>query len=232
MTGTQRRQFEMLLRVRDFGNTHRDVLSTSALAQQLFAAVGTTIDDLTTADRNKMSASAGARADRKAQARRALVELLQKAAQLSRVLRAEGHAVPPCDLPASESNQALLTAGRRLAVDAASFPAEFGGHGMSADLVTEVTAAFERAVAEQGTRRAEHIAARARIQALLQAGVRHVRRLDVIVATELAHDTVARTVWAQAQRLQAVRGPQGSDQAAMPAAATAADAPAPATEAA
>ncbi|HTM02183.1 MAG TPA: hypothetical protein VL173_01660 [Vicinamibacterales bacterium] len=208
MTGTQRKQYEMLLRVREFGTTYQNALSTSAVAQQLLAAVGTTIDKLTTTDMQKVSASAEADGKRKAQARRALLAVLKTAQRLARVLRAEGHDVPPCKV-ASMSDQALLTSGRQLAVDAASFAAEFGGHGMTPERITTATTAFEQAVTARTASRAAHVAARARTRSLLTPGLRQVRRLDVIVATELAADPVAQAVWAQARRLQAVRGSHG-----------------------
>src|SRR2546422_1046496 len=66
MYATQTRQYEMLLRVRDFGNTHRESFAGSIVAQQAFAAVGRAIDDLTAADMRKLSASMSARAGRKA----------------------------------------------------------------------------------------------------------------------------------------------------------------------
>ena len=75
----------MLLRVREFGTTHRESLSTSA--QQLLAAIETTIDALTTTDMQKVSASAAADNERKAHARRALLAVLQTGRRLASVLR-------------------------------------------------------------------------------------------------------------------------------------------------
>jgi hypothetical protein len=66
----------MLLRVREFGNTYREPLSSSPVAAPLLAAIGTTIDDLASADMQKRSAAGAARADRKAKARQALIEVL------------------------------------------------------------------------------------------------------------------------------------------------------------
>jgi hypothetical protein len=109
-------------------------------------------------------------------------------------------------VPDSKSDQALLTAGRQLAVDAASFDAEFSGHGMTPALISATTTAFDVAANAQGMSRADHVAARTRIHELLTAAMRQVRRLDLIVHHELPHDTVVRTVWKQARRLQDPRG--------------------------
>jgi hypothetical protein len=202
MHSKQRKQFEMLVRVREFGNAHRDVFTTSPVAQEMFAAVGTAVAELTATDMKKMSTSVSARADRKAASRRALIDLLQKAGQLVRVLRAEGRTMPPFEVPESKSDQALLTAGRQLAVEAAAFDAEFSGHGMGAAHIADVTTAFETAATDRGMNRADHVAAGTRIHDLLTAAMRHVRRLDLIVTNERAHDNVVQTVWKQARRLQ------------------------------
>ena len=71
MTRKERRQFAMLLRVRDFGDTHGDRFSASSAAQATFAAVNAAIDTLIATDVMKMSASVSKRSDRKATARRA-----------------------------------------------------------------------------------------------------------------------------------------------------------------
>jgi hypothetical protein len=200
----------MLLKVQEVGNTYREHLSSSPAAASLFAAVTTAIDDLTTTDMQKRSASGSARADRKAQARQALLDLLTAAGRLARVLRAGGHMVPPCDLPV-KSDRALLTAGRQLALDAAAH-AEFAEHGITVAHVTELTEALAAAVGELGTGRAAHVAACARIQDLLATIIPEVRRLDVVIASELAQDKVARAVWKQARRLQQARLPSTPDQ--------------------
>jgi hypothetical protein len=217
MTGIERRQFEMIVRVRNFGNTNQALFSSSPVAQQTFAAVSTAIDDLGATDMRKMSASVSARAGRKKAARQALIDVLQKACQLARNLRAEGRAMPAFDLPASKSALALLTAGRQCAVDAIPFEAEFTGHGMSPQFIAATTSAFEAAVNDQGMSRTEHVAAKAKIHDLLQAAIRGVRRLDLIVANDLGRDNVVQAQWKQLRRLEDPRGPRGAAEPETPA---------------
>ena len=219
MNGIERRQFEMLGRVRTYGTTHHTLFASSPVAQQTFAAVGAAIEDLAATDMKKMSASASARAGRKAAARGELIDLLQKINQLARNLRAEGRPMPPFDLPASRSALALLTAGRQFAVDAAPFEAEFSGHGMGPAHMAATTAAFEAAVNDQGMSRTEHVAAKARIHDLLTAAIRGVRRLDLIIDNDLGHDNVVQASWKQLRRLEDPRGSRGSAEPETPAAA-------------
>ena len=219
MNGRERRQFEMLVRVRDFGNTHPLLFASSPVALQTFAAVGAAIDQLTATGMKKMSASVAVRGDRKAIARRALMELLQNAAQLARNLRADGQTIPGFALPASKSDVSLVTAGRQFAVDAEPFEAEFGGHGMGSAHMASTTAAFEAAGSERGMSRTQHIAAKARIHDLLATAVRGVRRLDLIVNNELRHDNVVQAQWTQLRRLEPPRGPRTAGQPDTPASA-------------
>jgi len=227
MYASQTRQYEMLLRVRDFGNTHRELFAGSIVAQQAFAAVGRAIDDLAVTDMRKLSASMSARAGRKAAARQALKEVLLKVSQLAKVLRARGQATPPFELPGSRSDQALLTTGRQFARDAAALEAEFTGHGLAPAHIAGMTAAFEEAMRDRGMSRADHTAARTRIQELLSSALLDVRRLDLIVDNELAGDKVIQAVWKQVRRVEYPRGPRTTGAAEPPAPPTGGDAAAP-----
>jgi hypothetical protein len=213
MDGIQRRQYEMLLRVRDFGNTHRHLFPEASVAAQTFAAVSATIDDLTATDLMKMSASLSARADRKAAARKALTDLLVKVTQLGKVLRARGRTTPVFELPASRSDQTLLTSARQFAQDAAPLAADFAAHGMPAPKIAETAAAFEAVMRDRGMSRSDHTAARTRIRELLSTALVEARRLDLIVDNELAADKVIQAVWKQARRVEDPRGPRGASPA-------------------
>ena len=233
MNATDRRQYEMLLRLRDFSNTHRDLFASSTVAQEAFASLGTAIDELTATDLLKVSASVSARADRKAIARKILIDVLVKVSTLARVLRAQGQQIPVFAMPASKSDQSLLTVGRQFSRDAAPFDAEFSSHGVGPTVIAETTTAFETATRDRGMKRADHTAAQSRISDLLAAAMLDVRRLDLIVDNELAGDQNAplRAVWKQVRRVESVRGRRGGEtddtEALSPTPAPAADEPAP-----
>ena len=106
MERRQTKQLEMLVRVRHFGDMHRDAFARSDVASRAFAAVSAAVDDLTAVDVKKMSASQSARADRKRAARKALVDLLTDVGELAKVLRATGRTTPPFEMPLSRSDQA------------------------------------------------------------------------------------------------------------------------------
>jgi hypothetical protein len=194
----------MLQRIRDFGNTHRHLFSAPS-AQQTFDAVNAAVEDLTATALLKLSASMSARADRKAAARRELIDLLQRVSQLARVLRARGRTQLVFELPVSRSDQALLTTARQVARDAASLEPDLSDHGMGPAVIAASAAAFETAVRDRGMSRADRIAAQTRIQVLLSSALLDVRRLDLMVQNELAGDHVVQAVWNQARRIEDAR---------------------------
>jgi hypothetical protein len=205
MTGTERRRYEMLVRVRNFGHTHTSLFASSPAAQQTFAALDATIDELTTTDGRKLSARASARADRKAAARRALKELLQGVSVLTRSLSAEGRPMPAFELPVSRSDVSLLSAGRQFAIDTAPIEADLNAHGMGPARIGATTDAFAAAVSDQGMSRSEHVRSTARISELLASARRAVRRLDLVINDVLGHDHPVQAEWTQLRRLEGAR---------------------------
>lgn len=212
MTGIERRQFAMLVRVRNFGQSHVALFASSPVAQEIFATLVTTIDELTTTDGQKLAASVSARGDRTAATRRALVDVLSKAHRLAKTLRADGQTMARFELPRSRSDVSLVSAGRQFALDAGPFEAEFSGHGMAPALIAAMTAAFEAALSERGVSRGEHVAARARIRGLLAAALRGVQRLDLLIGNTLGHDAVVQARWTQLRRLEEARLTRGGAQ--------------------
>ena len=209
MDSQETRQYEMLQRVRDFGNIHRQRFTEGGVAAKTFAGLAAVIDDLAATDIAKRSASAAARADRKAAARKALGDLLVQVSQTARVLQAAGHSMPPFDVPASRTDQAMLTAARQFARDAIPLEADFVAHGLQPKGIEEVASAFETAMRDRGMSRADHIEARTRIQQLFASASEHLRTLDVIIKNEMGRDKVIRTVWKRARRIDEARRPRG-----------------------
>ena len=223
----QRRQYEMLLRVRDFGKMHGHVFSASGMAPEVFGSINAAVDEVAATALAKVSAASAARADRKRRARQDLAELLVKVSQLARLLRARGQTVPAFMLPASRSDLEVLTVARQFARDAAAFEADFTGHGMGSAVIAAAADVLDRAMSDRGAGRADHVAALARIKDLLAVALLDVRRLDLIVANELAKENVVTAVWKQARRVGVVPGARagGPSEAAPSAAQTDAQEP-------
>ena len=223
MDSLETRQYEMLQRVRDFGNIHRQRFADGSVALKAFATLGGLIGDLAATDIAKRSASASARADRKSAARKELGDLLVKVSQTAKVLQANGHSMPPFDVPPSRSDQALLTIARQFARDAAPLEAEFVAHGLQPAGIDETARVFETAMRDRGMSRADHIEARTRIQHLFASASEHLRTLDVIIRNEMARDKVFLTIWKRARHIGVARRPRGANVDESPVPATGAD---------
>jgi hypothetical protein len=205
MNVIETRQYEMLVRVRDFGDRYGHLFPTSSVARQNFDTVAAAVKELDAQELTHMAASVSARAERKTTAREALQARLHAISQTARVLAAS---VPGLDqqfqVPNSASDQTLLTTGRKFARDAEPLSSQFLAHGMPAAFVAELDAlvgSFERALRDRGVGREARRAARASTGAALSSGLAAVRSLSAIVTNHLRDDAVARTVWESARRI-------------------------------
>jgi len=205
MNAMERRQYEMLVRVRDFGTAYGRLFPASTVAAANFAAVDAAIKELDAQDVVHMAASVSARAQRKDAARQALLARLQAISQTARVLC---HEVPGLDhefeVPASANDVTLLTIGRKFARDAGTYSKQFIAHGMPATFLADVSAlvdGFDTALRDRGLGREARRAARVDTKATLSAGIAAVHSLNVIVTNHLTGDAVTTTVWDGAQRI-------------------------------
>jgi len=205
MNVSERRQYDMLVRVRDFGDTYGHLFPTSSVAPQNFATVAAAVKELDAQDLAHMAASVSARAHRKEMAREALLARLQAVSQTARVLSADAPGLDQqFEVPFPASDQTLLTTGRKFARDVEPFRSQFLAHGMPATFVADLNAlvdSFERAMRDRGLGREARRAARASTQAALSSGLAAVRSLNAIVINHLRDDVVTRTVWDRERRI-------------------------------
>jgi len=205
MNAIERRQYEMLVRVRDFGDSYGHLFPTSSVAQENFAAVAAAIKELDAQDVTHMAASVDARAHRKEVARQALLARLQAISQTARLLPRDAPALEQqFEVPTPATDQTLLTAGRKFARDAQSFDSHFVAHGMPATFLADLNAlvdGFERALRDRGLGREARRAARAATRAALANGLAAVRSITAIVTNHLRDDAVTRTIWERERRI-------------------------------
>lgn len=223
MKDKERRQYEMLQRIRDFGHAHGEVFTGWPAAREAFESVSAAVRELAAADLLKLSARAEGRADRKASARKALITPLVRVSQLARVLRARGRTLPAFAIPRSSSDQGWLTLARQFQRDAATLEAELIRHGLDPAAIEGAAGAFAASVRDRAMKQADHTEARTRIHDLITSALLEARRLDLIVGNESAGDNVIRAVWEHARRVERPRRPQtGTGESAAPASPSAA----------
>ena len=113
MNVVETRQYEMLVRVRNFGDAHRGLFPASSLGRKKFAAVAKAAKALSDHAASKMRAAKDG-ASPKTTGRTALV---QRLGAISRTARAIGEDTAGLEdrfrLPETQNDQTLLTAGWR-----------------------------------------------------------------------------------------------------------------------
>ena len=218
MKANERRQYAMLVRVRDFGTIYGSLFPAASVAGKTFAAVDAAIKELDAQELAHLAASVSARAQRKDTARQALVDRLQAIAQTARVLRHDDASlIQQFEVPAPASDQTLVNTGRKFARDAAALSSQFIAHGMPEAFLAELNAlvdSFDTALRDRGLGREARRAAGLSTRAALASGMDAVRRLNAIVTNHLTGDAVTKALW---QRERRVAYPKRADPAPTPA---------------
>jgi hypothetical protein len=159
MNAMERRQYEMLVRVRDFGTTYVDLFPEASVARDNFAAVEAAIRELDAQEVAHSAASVAGRAQRNSAARQVLADRLNAIAQTARVIRQDdSNLLQQFEVPAPATDPALITTGRKFARDAEGLSSQFIAHGMPVTFIADLTAlvdSFESALRDRGLGR-EH----------------------------------------------------------------------------
>jgi hypothetical protein len=220
MQSKESRRYEMLVRVRDFGQKHQHLFPESAVSGQAFAAVAASVDQLcehvvsaleTTRERNKV----------REEARAKLVEVLDAIVRTGRILAEEQPGtVNTFRLPKKRSDRLLVAIGRGFIRDAEALKASFMAHGMPATFVADLTGLvdrFEAALRDREESRSSKAAVNTGIAQALKTGVAAVRKLDVIIANQLKGDDSTLSAWERERRVEGVRGGRGGSATREPA---------------
>jgi hypothetical protein len=203
MKRTDRRRYDMLARVREFGIHHGHLLPESTDAKQLLEIVHAALAEVDARDR--IAASASVATARKAQARAALMQVLARVAQTARVLSAGSPELKPqFELGPKYPDRRLVAIARHLLDQVKAHSGRFVAHGMAAGFITDfetLITTFDAAIEARGATREERVAARTRRGEALDAAMAAARGLDMIVANHLADDHVTQAVWKRERRI-------------------------------
>lgn len=203
MTRSQRVRYEMLLRVRDFGNTYAKRLPEASNAARAFADVGrivATIESLAAEKIVAVRESRRLRADRRA----VMLARMRAIVRTSTAVRTASGGPLRLTMPRRTSDTAIITAARAFLQEADPYQDQLAGLGMPAGYLTELRAtadAFEEALKEGRTGRSGVAAAQAGITAALAEGAAVARTLDVIVGNLFDSDPAVMAAWARDRRL-------------------------------
>ena len=218
MTNEEIRKYQMLVRVREFGAAHRDLFPARTVAGKLFVAVAAAADALQQCDSRELAGRGG---ERDAVESRAAARVA-----LRRQLRAIGRVAAAAEVPGlgakfraslDGKDEQLLSLARTFLDEAKPFVETFVAHELPSNFLRqlqEAIDAFERAVGERASGRAERVGARTRFDAAMTAALHAVKRLSAIVPNRL-DDPAAVALWDLARRIDYGRvrngGPVNSD---------------------
>jgi hypothetical protein len=203
MNRKQISQYDMLVRVRQFGAAHADRFPDPSLARDTFAAVAQAVEQLEIHTVAKLTAVQGT--PTKAKARAALLALAQRVDQTGRVIAAH---TPGLDgtfvLPSEPTDQELLSRSRVFLDRVPAVQAQFIAHLLPPAFVADLkaaVAAFEAARQQRQADKDSRLAARRQIDAALDAGIEAAHALDAMVGNTVAGDAVTLAVWASDRRI-------------------------------
>ncbi|MEQ1759592.1 MAG: hypothetical protein ABL986_14840 [Vicinamibacterales bacterium] len=208
MTNSETRRLEMLLRVQEFGRTHQDLFPPSSPGGEIFDALAAVVTRL---DEHAMSKRSTAR-DGRTQKNTAREDVLTHLDTISRCARIIANDVPGFDdkykVGRLRSNQAILTAGKTFAREAALSSGVFIKYGLRETFLEQLNASIEAcdvAVRAWQVARDGHTSARANIDAALDEGMALIKRLDIIVTNRVGDDSGAIAVWERDRKVELPR---------------------------
>lgn len=220
MKDTERRGYEMLVRVDEYGNSRAGDFPAQSAGGQLFTGLRT---EIATIEEKAAEQSSGINVKREGTTTRAMarVNLRQQLDAISRTAASLAHTTPGLEsrfrLPRGNNDQSLISAARAFAQDAAPISASFVNFGLPQNFLAELNTAiteFEEAIDRQNTGRDSHIAATTAIDEAMERGINIVRQLDAIVRNKYADDVPELVAWQSASHIE--RSPQRSTQTAPP----------------
>jgi hypothetical protein len=208
MTDTERRRYEMFLRVRAFMTEHSTQFPATTLAGELATRLNNVIEDM---DAHTMAQSSGRSATLQSSTSKAVArdELRRDLESISRTARVMANTMPGLEdkfrAPRSVADQALLATARAFASDATPLKTEFTRRGLPDDFLEDLNAditAFEQAIDQKILQREAQVAATAAIDNTLDGGINIVRELDAIMRNQLSSDPASLAAWHSASHVE------------------------------
>jgi hypothetical protein len=205
MRRTAIRQYEMFVRVRDFGEAHHDLFPESSGAAEALAAIAKAVAQVSEHAVTMQSTIRGGTAAKKT-AREALEDRL---AAIGRTARVIADKTPGFDEPfrrphRRQLDQTLLTSGRVAVRGAEQCASQFVARGMPPTFVgelRELVDRFEEAIRGRESVKARRAGSNAAVAGALASGFAALRTLDVILDNQRDVDPMTLAVWRRARRV-------------------------------
>lgn len=208
MEENQARRHQMFVRVKSFGADHANDFAPGGLGTQLFADLGGIVSQLEN-HASAESSSVGAAKEGTTTRRVAREALREDLEAISRTARAMAEDTPGINekfrLPRGNSDQALVSAARAFAIDAAPLSAQFISHELPGDFLMDLNsdiADMEAAMDRQASGVGDRISAGVAIDEAIDAGMVIVRKLDAVVRNRFFNDPATIAEWTSASHTE------------------------------
>jgi hypothetical protein len=208
MQDSERRNYEMLARVRDFQGPRAASFPAATRGGELFASLDAVLREIETnaeAKESHTSTAAQGTANRRT-AREALRRSLEA---LNRTARAMAFDTPGLDklfrLPRGSSDQSLLITSRAFLTNAEPLKTEFIRNEHPATFHEDLRALisnFEQSITSQNQSRGARVSATKGVKDAVSRGVALVRQLDAIVRNKFAADPASLAEWTSAAHVE------------------------------
>jgi hypothetical protein len=209
MNDIEKRSYDMLVRVRDFGANRSADFPPTGLGGELFGEVASVVSELERHATIQTTNASPVSSVAKTTARATLKEDLKK---INRTARAIAIINPSLkkkfNLPRA-GDQSLLNGARMFAEQAEPLVAEFTKHELPADFLVSLRKdidAFQSAVTAQNHSKEARVQATASLDAVLTRGIKLIQRLDAIVNNKYKKDSPSISAWVSASHLERNNG--------------------------
>lgn len=217
MKDTERRRYEMLVRVRDFGTAHAAAFAAATRGGELFAALDAVVKEL---DGHAQAQTSGQSAASQGTTTRAVARaaLRDDLEAISRTARAMAVETPGLEdrfrPPRGNNDQTLISTARAFAADALPLKADFIKNELPADFLEDLNddiKAFEQAITGQNLSADTHVAATQAIDEAVDRGLNTVRQLDAIVRNKFTNDPATLAAWLSASHVERAPKPKKAE---------------------
>lgn len=208
MKQSEKEQYEMLMRVREFGTAQPGLFPEGTMEGEAFAAVGRAIQQIEAETRTRLvMAEEGRRAKAHARSRlKAHMQAIRRTAR--RLLRLHPDMRDTFQMGHVRTDVALIASAGVFIREGAALKDRFVEHRLPADtfdVLQQRLDAFAAASQERRVGRKAQAAARDALKAALAAGLEAARTLDVVAGNVLAGDPGLLASWKRERRVAATR---------------------------
>jgi hypothetical protein len=206
MNDLERRRYNMLVRVRDFGAENITDFPSDTIGNTNFGIVNTVVDELETQSATQTSGITKQHTSSKASIRSELRQNLRAINITAQSMSVDNPSlIEIFRMPRIDNDQQLLAKARSFVTEANLLKNQFVAFGMSDNFINDLEAditSFEQVMTEQGTSIDTRVGATAAIDDAIDRGLKAVKRLNAVVRNKYANNPAKFAAWISASHVE------------------------------